>query len=348
MIRRRAFLTSTIPGALILFGAGGKTARAVASYIGAASADPATREGMAIRAVESLKAAETNGNFSGMRAIYHPEAMLFEPNTLHVTVGSTAVVGSQQKTAEKRKQLYFYTRQPKVLVSGKSALMVSNFEQGEEVGGKTIETNGKALFILSQGQEPTLVSAQIVVPNFNAGSYGPLGTSQASNQFGVYPSKAIAIPVDKKTPTPAEPLHRTLIANLERINAGWAEGNIDKLLTNYNKDGAFSLGDFGPFYLSGLEEVRKHFEDFYSTSKVLYIKAHNPVVRVYDDIAAVAFQFDSELVVSGKKIRSPGKGVYVFTNTTSNPQSTVSADWVMAGCVETGFVSREIGDPYAA
>jgi hypothetical protein len=81
---------------------------------------------------------------------------------------------------------------------------------------------------------------------------------------------------------------------------------------------------------------------------VNYIKSYNPVVRVYDDIAAVAFQFDSELVVSGKKIRSPGKGVYVFTNTTSNPTSTVSADWAMAGCVETGFVAREIGDPYAA
>jgi hypothetical protein len=346
MIRRRAFLTSTIPGVLILFGSGGKTARALASYVGAASAGP--REAMAIRTVESLKAAETRGNVGSMKAMYHPEAMLFEPNTLHVTVGNTAVVGTQRKTAEKRKQLYFYTRQPKVLVSGKSALMVANFEQGEEVGGKIIETNGKALFILSQGQEPTLVSAQIVVPNFNSGSYGPLGTSQSGNQFGVYPSRAIGIPVNKKTQEPTEPLHRTLIANMEQINADWAEGNIDKLLTNYNQQGAFSLGDFGPFYLNGLEEVRQHFVDFYSTSKVNYIKSYNPVVVVYSDIAAVAFQFDSELVVSGNKIRAFGKGVYVFTNTTSNPNSTESAAWRMAGCVETSFVSREIGDPYAA
>lgn len=347
MIRRRAFLTSTIPGALILLGSGGKTAKALASCVEMASASPAKREAMAIRTVESLKAAETRRKFSGMQTMYHPEAMLFEPNTLHVTVGNTAIIETQQRIAEKRRQLYFYTRQPKVLVSGKSALMVANFEQGEEVGGQIIETNGKALYVLSQGQEPQLVSAQIVVPNLNAGSYGPLGTAQSSNPFGVFPSKALPAP-GENPPLPADPLHRTLIGNMERINAGWAEGNIDKLLTNYNTQGAFSLGDFGPFYLSGHDEVRKHFEDFYATSKVNYIKAFNPVVRVYEDIAAVAFQFDSELVVSGKTIRSPGKGVYVFTNTTSNPTSTDPNHWRMAGCVETSFVAREIGDAYAA
>lgn len=254
-------------------------------------------------------------------------------------VGKEAIIEVRRRALEqKRKSVYFYVRQPEVLITGRAALMVSNYEQGEDLDGKLVETSGKAMFMVLQGQKPNLISAQILVPNFNAGTYGPLGTAITGRPFGVYPARALGMAAGESQPA-GDTLHRQLIANTNRINADWTEGNIDKLLSNYNKEGAFSIGDFGPFYLSGMDAVRKHFEDFYATAKVTYVKALNPIVRVYDEIATVAFQFDSELVVHGRKIRSPGKGVYVFSR-------AADADWLMSGCVETSVVAREIGDPY--
>lgn len=354
MIGRRSFLTCSIPGALAFFASRERPALAARALSGerlvpgsnlTLSALMALQE-KAVKSVEALKEAEVKANIPVLASVYHKEAVLVEPTVLQpAIVGKESIIEARRKALEqKRKPLYFYVRQPKVLVnaSGRSALMVSNYEQGEEVAGKLVETNGKAMFTVLQLEDVNMVSGQVLVPNLNAGTYGPLGTAITAKPFGVYPARAIGN-IAGQGQMASDAVHKQLVANVDRINSAWEEGNIDKLLSNYNKDGAFSVGDFGPFYLSGVDAVRKHFEDFYSTAKVTYIKAVNPIARVYDDIATVAFQFDSELIVHGKKIRSPGKGVYVFIRAGDRSGDTA---WAMAGCVETSIVAREIGDPY--
>lgn len=353
---RRFFLSYSLPGALALLGSSAHGARApskesLPTGSGITGSAVLALQEKAAQVVGALKEAEVKAHIPTLATVYHKEAVLVEPTVLQpAIVGKDAIIEARRRALEqKRKPLYFYLRQAKVLVTGtgRSALMVSNYEQGEDVAGKLVETNGKAMFTVLQLNDVGLVSGQVLVPNLSAGTYGPLGTAISAKPFGIYPVRAIG-QVATQGQLAGSALEKQLIANTEQINSDWVEGNIDKLLGNYNMEGAFSVGDFGPFYLSGIEEVRKHFEDFYATAKVTYVKAVNPVVRVYDDIATVAFQFDSELVVHGKKIRSPGKGVYVFSNqiAAATTAPTTTPDWRMAGCVETSIVAREIGDPY--
>jgi hypothetical protein len=117
-------------------------------------------------------------------------------------------------------------------------------------------------------------------------------------------------------------------------------GKAEDLLKYASSRGVYLVGDYSPYYISGASDVRQHFADFYKTSKVNFVRETDPTVRIWGDMAAVAFNFDLDYTINGNNKRSPGRAVYTFSRGTPGPQ------WTMAACAASHLVLRDIGDPY--
>ena len=150
--------------------------------------DPGTR---AISALTNARGLEAAGELEQLRQSYHSDAMVVEPTVLAPSLGRAAVMSSKSKVAQSRKLLYFYYRQPQVLFTGSAAIVISNYEAGHSVDGQTIEHTGKSSSVVLLGPDPPLIAMETTVPNFHPGSaYGALGTFP-SQQWGVYPLRAL-------------------------------------------------------------------------------------------------------------------------------------------------------------
>lgn len=298
-----------------------------------------TTESKVIETLRVLHRSRVSGDEDKLKALYHAEAIRVSPATVRPSVNKIAIFSEFKTARVKRKPLYFYLRQPQVTVTGETSVVVANYEAGTEESGKPVETNGKVVYIMTRDGDAWIVGAEILAPNLNAGSYGPLGSALSSKKvFGIFPSRAIPPPDSVKPPKLRNDTEKLLYQSMEKINKGFVTGDVDKLMANYDTRGTFSIGDFGPFYHSGVDEVRQHFVDFFKTSKMLSIRHFNPVIRVFGSIGVVVFDYDSELEVSGTKIRSPGRAAYVFDLTGPSP--------TIRGCTQSALVDVALGDPY--
>lgn len=331
MLRRD--ILKALPGSVLLSMA--PNARAAAASSGAS-----------VPVIVEAKKHEIRRDLGALHDKLHPEAVRVDPATLNPVVGRSAIIQLLKEETDKRTPLYYYLRQPRTMTFGKTELTIANIETGAKVNGKVVEMNGKALYVATLGGDTPRICAEVIVPNLNAGAYGSLGTALTPPEalFGIFPYRAVPPPDAQRTSELSSKAEAALFTRVKQINESWAKGDTEKLYSFYNPTGAFAMGDYSPFYLDGMQAVREHFEDFYRTSKVDYIREFDPVVRIYGDIALVAYSFDSQLQVSGNKVRSPGKSVYVFTRA-GNGNFTAATD-PLAACVESSIVYREIGDPY--
>jgi hypothetical protein len=304
---------------------------------------------LAEKAISALKAAkqlELSGNADKLRNSFHSDALLVEPSTLKPSLGRAAITDTIRATSQQRKLLYFYYRQPQVLVFGNNALVVSNYESGYSSEGRTVEDSGKATYVVMLGPNPPLIGAEILVPNIYAGSYGSLGTALSPPRFGHFPLRALGPGTDAAAPragatTAGGGENDVILKQVRRIHETWVAGDTEGLLKLSNRSGVFLIGDYSPFYITGTEEVRQHFADFYRTSRVNYVRELDPTVRIWGNTAAISFNFDLDYSVNNRTGRSPGRGVYVFART-----GAAGSAWAMAACTASHLVARNIGDPY--
>jgi len=294
----------------------------------------------AITALNMAKQLEIKGDFKSIQTAYHSDAILVEPGSLQPNIGRASIAQNLQKGAGKRRLLYFYYRQPQVVELGNAALVVSNYEAGYESGGKTTEDSGKTTNVVVLGSDQPVITQDVQVPNIYAGGYGPLGTALSAPKFGLFPIRVLG-----REPTTAKSAgggeNDVLFNQVRQINESWVTGRAEDLLKYANRSGVFLVGDYSPFYLSGIEDVRQHFADFYRTSKVTFVREVAPTVRIWGDMAAVAFNFDLDYTINGKPRRSPGRAVYTFAKGGSEV-----GQWAMAACAASHLVLRDIGDPY--
>ena len=103
----------------------------------------------------------------------------------------------------------------------------------------------------------------------------------------------------------------------------------------------FLVGDYSPYYITGDDDLKQHFADFYRTSRVNSVRALDPIVRIWGNVAAVAFNFDLDYTINDKTRRSPGRGLYTFVR-----RGAPNLSWGMAACAASHLVLRNIGDPY--
>ena len=103
----------------------------------------------------------------------------------------------------------------------------------------------------------------------------------------------------------------------------------------------FLIGDYSPYYITGTDEVREHFADFYKTSRVNAIRELQPTVKIWGDTAAVAFTFDLDYTINNVNRRAPGRAVYTFAR-----RGAARLPWGMAACAASHLVQGDIGDPY--
>lgn len=322
----------------------------------AQSSDISTK---AIATLTAARGLEVNGNFGELRKAFHSDALRIEPSALEPIIGRAAIADSFQKTVQERKLLYLYYRQPQVVTVGNAAIVVSNYEAGYNSGGNTVEETGKSSNVVLMGSNPPIIALEMLVPNLNAGSYGALGTALTPH-LGVFPLRAIDLNATKGAGSRANDL---LYSEVQRINNAWVTGNANDLLKHVNKDGIFLIGDYSPFYIAGVDDVKQHFADFYKTSKVNSIRTLDPQVRIWGDAAAVYFSFDLDYNLGGKSRRSPGRAVYTFTRSNSRTASagtgaarTVAlntaggaadpSSWDLTACSASHVVLNTIGDPY--
>ncbi len=317
------------------------------AFVGRASSQQA-RPGRAsqtqvIAVVMTIAQAQVSGDMKLLETLYAPDAIRVGPSNVEPLAGRATILKQVAAASQSRKPTYFYLRQPEALVAGpSSALVVANYESGDNVEGKIIENNGKVLYVLTLSKGKWLVGAEAVVPNLGTGSYGPFGTAlQPLKSYGVLPSRSLAsFPTASEVRTRFTNLTEQQIVNaVDQVNDAWSSGNVHRLEAVVNQQGAFSIGDFGPFYLAGSADLHQHFVDFYRTAKVNSIKIGMPSIKVFGNLGVAAFQFDTVLTIDGKETRSPGEAMYVFRMAPNN-------HWLMAGCSESMFVNREIGDPY--
>jgi hypothetical protein len=331
---RRAFLASCAAGPVA---------------IGVANAQRSGTVGAAARAIAALnqlRQLEVAGAFDKLATVYQSDAMTVDPGILEALVGRAAVVNAARTNASQRKLLYYYYRQPQVVVVGTSALVISNYEAGYEAGGQTVEETGKSSSVVMLGPNPPLVALDVNVPNYYGGSsYGPLGTPLVPH-FGVFPVRALGPALNATATGAGGGENDVLFAAVKQINASWVAGNADDLLSLANPSGVFLIGDYSPFYITGTEQIKQHFVDFYKTSKVNSLHELNPVVRIWGDSAAVAFNFNLDYTIGGRKGQSPGRGVYTFARGAANTKAAAIRSWRMAACAASHLVLRNIGDPY--
>ena len=302
------------------------------------SLDRATR---AVAALKSARKVEVSGDIDRLSRSYHSDALVVEPSSLTPHIGRAAIVANVRSNTRQRKLLYLYYRQPHVIVVGNTALVISNYESGYESGGRIVEETGKSSNVVLLGPNPPLIALEVLVPNYYGGpSYGPLGTALIPH-YGLFPLRALG-PVSNTGATSAGGGENdVLFAQVRQINEAWVSGKADDLLKRSNRSGVFLIGDYSPFYVTGSEDLKEHFDDFYKTSKVNALRALEPTVRIWGDVAAVAFNFDLDYTINGRTRRSPGRGVYTFAR-----RGAPNIPWAMAACAASHLVLRDIGDPY--
>jgi hypothetical protein len=325
MMHRRTFISSCVSGT-------------VAAAVAHAQPRPTSSGTKAVAALAATKQLEASGDIDKLTSAYHSDALMVEPGSLEPNVGRAAIVDNIRKGARLRKLLYFYYRQPETLLIGNAAIVVSNYEAGYDSGGQTVEDSGKTSNVVMVGLNPPLITLEVVVPNVYAGSYGPLGRALTRPHFGLYPLRALGPAPVSQAKTAGGGENDVLFTQVTQINDAWVSGNANDLLRRADKSDVFLLGDYSPFYIAGIADVKQHFADFYRTSKVKFVHAVSPIVKIWGDTAAVAFNFDLDYTVNGTNRRSPGRGVYTFTRRRGS--------WVMAACAASHLVVREIGDPY--
>lgn len=299
------------------------------------------RGGKAISALNAAKEFELNGDFTSLQKAFHSDALRVEPSTLDAQIGRAAITDSLRKAKQERKLLYFYYRQPQFLQVGNSVLVVSNYEAGYDSGGQTLEETGKTSSVVLVGPNPALIAQEVIVPNLYAGSYGALGTALTSRHLGIYPIRALGPATTTEAKSAGGGENDVLYSQVRSINNAWVTGNPDDILRSASKAGVFLIGDYSPFYISGADAVKRHFADFYKTSKVNSLKSLDPQVRIWGDTAAVYFNFDLDYDLAGKSRRSPGRAAYTFVRGGGGPTS-----WKMAVCTASHLVAKSIGDPY--
>jgi Domain of unknown function (DUF4440) len=337
-MHRRDFIASSVSAAVAATVVGG--AAAVAPGAAAQSAGAATAE-RALSALKAAKQLEARGLADRLRDSFHSDALLVEPSTLQPSLGRAAITESLRKAGQQRKLLYFYYRQPQVLLFGNNALVVSNYEAGYSSEGRTVEDSGKATYVVMLGPNPPLIGAEVLVPNLYAGSYGSLGTALSQPRFGHFPLRALGQAKEAAAASAGGGENDVILKQVRRIHEAWVAGDTEGILKFSNRSGVFLIGDYSPFYITGTEEVRQHFADFYRTSKVNYVRELDPTVRIWGNTAAISFNFDLDYSVNNRTGRSPGRGVYVFTRT-----GAAGSQWAMAACTASHLVARNIGDPY--
>jgi hypothetical protein len=290
------------------------------------------------------------GDYRELAKAFHSDSVLVEPGTLKPSVGRAAIRETLSNKALDHKLVYFHYRQPQVVVFGNSALVVSNYEAAYDTGdGKPVEYTGKSASVVLLGPKPPLIAQDVLVPNIYAGGYGPMGRALAPTRFGIYPLRALG-----PDPTPAANAgggeYDVLLAKVRKIHAAWVSGDTAALFKHVNKSGVFLIGDYSPFYVSGADDVKQHFAEFYKTSSVNFVRELDVTVRIWGDTAAVAFSFDLDYTINGINRRSPGRGVYTFARGgASGGEITAQAatsGWAMASCSASHLVERTIGDPY--
>lgn len=333
-MRRRAFITSSVSGAIA--GTVAATARGVPS---AEAAQPRATD-RALRALRAARQLEITGDVDPLRSSYHSDAMVVEPGSIKPVIGRAPILENSRRIAQERKLVYFYYRQPQALVLGNNAVVASNYEAGYSIGGRTVEDSGKSINVVLLGPAEPLIALDVVVPNIYQGSYGALGTALARPRFGRFPVRALGEPVAPAT-TAGGRENDVLFGLVRRINAAWVEGNPTALLRMVNTSGVFLVGDYSPYYISGLNDVKDHFADFYKDGRVNSLREVSPSVRIWGDVAAVAFDFDLDYVVGGQQRRSPGRAVYTFGR-----RGAPGVPWAMTSCSASHLVFANIGDPY--
>lgn len=360
-MRRRAFIGSAVSGAV---------AATVASAVPASAKYNSQETGPAeaLLALNAAKQLEMNGDFERLAKAYHSDSLLVEPGTLQPSVGRAAIRKTLSTNGQDRKLVYFHYRQPKVVVFGNSALVVSNYEAAYDTGdGKPAEFTGKSASVVLLGPKPPLIAQDVMVPNIYSGGYGPMGRALAPTRFGIYPLRALGPePVAATSAGGGE--NDVLFAKVRKIHEAWVSGNPAAIMEYANKTGVFLIGDYSPFYVSGIDDVKQHFADFYKSSSVSFVREMDVTVRIWGDTAAVAFTFDLDYTINGIRRRSPGRGVYTFARGgATSPSSqqpiaaagrgafnfagggetrTVASSWTMAACTASHLVERSIGDPY--
>jgi ketosteroid isomerase-like protein len=324
----------------------------------------------AILALKAAKQLEITGNHHELAKSYHSDALLVEPGTLKPNIGRAAIVTTLSNKAKDHKLVYFHYRQPQVVVVGNSALVVSNYEAAYDTGdGKPVEYTGKSSSVVLLGPKPPLIAQDVMVPNISAGGYGPMGRALGPTRFGIYPLRALG-PVPTAATSAGGGESDVLFAKVRKIHEAWVSGDTTAVLKHANKTGVFLIGDYSPFYVSGIDDVTEHFAEFFKTSSVNFVHEMDVTVRIWGDTAAVAFSFDLDYTINGINRRSPGRGVYTFARTGSDspgpqPRNAVSGrgansfasggssgrqasapTWAMASCSASHLVDRTIGDPY--
>jgi len=338
-MHRRAFVASCAAGSVAL---------------GVSKAQPANAATRALAALNQLRQAQIGGDAAKLTASYHSDAMLMDPGVLEPLIGRAAIVNAARSNATQRKLLYYYYRQPQVVTVGNSSVVISNYEAGYQTGSQTVEETGKSSSVVLLSANPPLIALDVNIPNYLGGSsYGPLGTPLTPH-YGIFPVRALG-PAPTATATGAGGGENdVLFAQVKQIDAAWVAGNANDLLSHANPSGTFLIGDYSPFYITGDDQIRQHFADFYKTSKVNSIHELNPSVQIWGESAAVAFTFNLDYMLGGRKGQSTGRGVYTFTKgsapATNAKAAAVKAApagaWRMAACAASHLVLRNIGDPY--
>jgi hypothetical protein len=333
-MERRHFISTSVAGAVGGF---------VATTLGDGSDAEAAQPSAATRALNALKAArrtETARNAGLLRGVYHSDAIRLDPASVTPIVGRAAVAERLGGPNVDRQLQYFYYRQPRTVVEGNTALVVSNFEAGQTIGGRTVEDSGKTAAIVMLGSNPPLIAAEAVVPNIYAGSYGSRGTALARPRFGRFPLRALPQPPVRAATAAGGGENDRLFSLVRRINQAWVQQRPQDILQVSQGGGtnAFLIGDYSPFYISGREDIQEHFSDFYSTGRVNSIAEVNPTVKIFGNMAAVAFDFDLDYAINNQQRRAPGHALYTFTRS--------GGSWLMSSCSATHLVLAEIGDPY--
>ena len=334
-MRRRSFIASCATGAV---------AGSLAPVLNTvrASEPPQDAAGRALAALRAARKVEATGAADRMRSTYHSDAIVVEPGTLTPIVGRAAIATVGRTAMTDRKLQYFYYRQPQVVVAGNAALVVSNYEAGYTVGGKTVEDSGKSSSVVLLGPAQPLIAEDMIVPNIYAGSYGARGTALTKPRFGIFPLRALGQP-PLTAPRSAGGGENDVLFNLVRqINRAWVSGSAQQLLGYANRSGVFLFGDYSPYYIAGTTEIKEHFDDFYQTSHVNSITELDPTVKIWGDMAAVAFTFDLDYAINNVTRRSPGRAVYTFVRRGAINSRT----WGMAACGTSHLVLSNIGDPY--
>ena len=333
-MQRRSFISSAIGGAA----AGALTAKLGPTSIAEAAHIQPSAATRALTALRSARRTEVGRDAARLRTGYHSDALRLDPASVTPLIGRAAVSAALAPPAADKELLYFYYRQPQVVVHGNAALVVSNYESGQNVGGRTVEDSGKTTSIVLLGPNPPLIAAEAVVPNIYAGSYGALGTALARPRFGKFPLRALGQPPVRAATTAGGGENDIVFNLVRRINAAWVQAQPNEILGMADPSGVFLIGDYSPYYISGSDAIREHFADFYRTGSVTSIREINPQVKLWGNVAAVTFDFDLDYTVNNQQRRAPGHAMYTFARTGTR--------WAMSSCSATHLVNANIGDPY--